>query len=283
MTTKRDLVVRLVRARSASGAVAPGQQAVLWEDPTAPPPTAELEGLDAVVHLAGENIAAGRWTAARKERIRSSRVDGTRLLSQALARLERPPAVLACASAVGFYGDRGDEILTEDSGPGTGFLAETVGQWEEAAAPARERGIRVVALRFGVVLSPSGGALAKMLLPFRFGMGGRVGSGTQYMSWIALDDAVNATLHALAHEKLHGPVNAVAPEAVTNREFTRALGRGLHRPAFLPLPGWVARVVLGEMAQELLLSSTRVQPHRLLDSGFAFDHPDIDAAFAHLL
>ena len=228
-------------------------------------------------------IAAGRWTAARKERIRSSRVDGTRLLSQALAQLERPPAVLACASAIGFYGDRGDEILTEDSEPGTGFLADTVREWEEAAAPARECGIRVVALRFGVVLSPCGGALAKMLLPFGLGLGGRMGNGSQFMSWIALDDAVNATRHALEHEKLHGPVNAVAPEAVTNREFTRALGRALHRPAFLSLPGWVVRVGLGEMAQELLLSSTRVQPCKLVDSGFAFDHPDIDAAFAHLI
>lgn len=271
-------VVRLVRA--AAGAA---EQAVQWDPSTGSLAAVELEGMDAVVHLAGENIASGRWTRVRKERIRNSRVGGTGLLSRALAQLARPPRVLACASAIGYYGSRGEEVLTEESEPGSGFLAGVVQEWEDATAPARESGIRTASLRFGVVLSPSGGALAKMLIPFRAGFGGRIGSGRQYMSWIALDDAVTAVRHVLDNEALEGAVNVVAPNPVTNGEFARALGQALRRPALLPLPAWAARLALGEMAEELLLSSTRVEPRKLLDSGCGFDFPELGDALGHLL
>lgn len=241
-----------------------------------------LEGCDAVVHLAGENIA-GRWTAAKKRRIRDSRVKGTGLLAQALARLGRPPRVLVCASAIGYYGDRGAEAMREDSPRGKGFLAEVCAEWEAAAAPAAQKGIRVVNLRFGVVLSPRGGALAKMLLPFRLGLGGTVGRGNQWMSWIAIDDAVGAILHALQSEALRGPANAVAPNPVTNRDFTRALGRAVRRPTIFPMPAFAARLAFGEMAEELLLASTRVEPVKLLATRYAFRHPEVEGALRHLL
>ncbi len=271
-------VVRLVRSAPVAG-----EQAVRWDPSSGTLATMELEGMEAVVHLAGENIASGRWTRARKERIRRSRVGGTGLLCRALAQLVRPPRVLVCASAIGYYGSRGEEVLTEDSAPGSGFLAGVVQEWEGATTPARESGIRTAMLRFGVVLSPNGGALAKMLTPFRAGFGGRIGSGRQYMSWIALDDAVTAVRHVLDHEALEGAVNAVAPNPVTNGEFTRALGLALRRPALLPLPAWVARLALGEMAEELLLSSTRVEPRKLLDSECDFAFPELAAALDHLL
>ncbi len=242
-----------------------------------------LDGIDAVVHLAGENIAGGRWTAARKARIRDSRVDGTRRLSEALAALDTPPRVLVAASAIGFYGDRGDALLDESAAPGTGFLPEVSRSWEAAAAPAREAGIRVVHLRIGVVLSPAGGALAQMLLPFRLGVGGVLGSGDQYMSWIALDDVVGVVRHALPDESLSGPVNTVAPQAVTNREFTRTLGKVLRRPTILPAPAFALRVALGEMADALLLASTRVDPAALRATTFEFRHPQLDGALRQLL
>jgi uncharacterized protein (TIGR01777 family) len=244
---------------------------------------AALEGVDAVVHLAGENIAAGRWTPARRQRILHSRVGGTRLLSEKLAGLKHPPQVLVCASALGYYGDRGDEELREDSPPGKGFLAEVCRAWEGAAAPAREAGIRVAYLRFGMVLSARGGALARMLLPFRLGLGGRIGSGKQYLGWISLDDAVCAAEHLLEHRDLSGPFNAVAPHPCTNGEFTSALGQALRRPTFFPLPAWAARLALGEMAQELLLSSIRALPVRLLGSGFSFTHPELAGTLRRLL
>ncbi len=244
---------------------------------------AALEGMDAVVHLAGENIAGGRWSAARKERIRSSRVEGTRLLCAALARLEQPPQVLACASGIGYYGDRGAEELKEDSAAGKGFLAEVCGAWEGAAEPARTRGIRVAHLRFGMVLSSGGGALARMLLPFRMGVGGRIGSGQQWMSWICLDDAVRAICHVLEQAALRGPINLTSPHPCTNTEFARALGKALRRPAIFPLPAWAARVALGEMAEGLLLSGCRVAPARLLESGFQFAYPELAGALRYLL
>jgi uncharacterized protein (TIGR01777 family) len=242
-----------------------------------------LEHVDGVVHLAAANIAAGRWTAAHKERIRESRIHGTRVLCGMLAKLRSPPKVLVSASAIGFYGDRGDELLNEDSAPGQGFLADLASQWESVTEAASAAGIRVVLMRFGIVLSPAGGALASMLGPFRFGVGGRLGSGRQFWSWIALSDAVGGILHALGTDSLHGPVNAVAPNPVTNAQFTRTLGRVLRRPTILPAPAFVLRLALGEMAEELLLSSARVEPQRLRASGFQFGYGFLEDALRHML
>jgi uncharacterized protein (TIGR01777 family) len=278
LTTGGHRVVRLVRSKPK-----PGAAEVHWEPEAGNIDTAGLAGLDAVVHLAGENIAAGRWTSAQKARIRNSRVNGTRLLCESLARLAQPPKVLLCASAIGYYGDRGQEILQEDSPPGSGFLAEVCCEWEAATAPAAQRGIRVAHLRNGLVLSPAGGALAKMLLPFRLGAGGILGSGKQYWSWITLDDVVGAIHHALITDTLQGPVNVVAPHAVTNREFTKTLGSVLARPTLFPVPAFAARLAFGEMADELLLASTRVEPKQLLATGYTFHYPELDGALRHLL
>ncbi len=271
-------ILRLVRSKPRSG-----MPEIRWNPETGDVDLARLEGVEAVVHLAGENIASGRWTAEKKIRIRESRVRGTRLLCESLAHLEQPPRVLVCASATGYYGDRGEEVLREESPPGSGFLAEVCQAWEAAAEPARQKGMRVAHLRLGMVLSPKGGALARMLLPFRLGLGGVVGSGKQYWSWIALDDAVGAACHALTTEALQGPVNAVAPRSVTNREFAQTLGRVLGRPSLFPLPAFVARILFGQMAQELLLASTRVEPQRLLATGYSFRYPDLEGALRHLL
>ena len=271
-------ILRLVRQQNVNSL-----QELYWDPQTGFITPERLSGTAAVVHLAGESIAAGRWTDDRKQRIRSSRVDGTRTLATALARLEQPPRVLVCASAVGFYGDRGDELLDESSPPGTGFLADVCREWEAAAAPAAEAGIRVVHARFGVVLSRNGGALRKMLLPFKLGIGGKVGSGRQYWSWIHQDDVIGAILHSIAHEELSGPVNVVGPHPATNAEFTQVLGRVLHRPTIFPLPAFAARLALGEMADELLLSSARVLPRKLQEAGYVFAHSDLDAALRHEL
>jgi hypothetical protein len=274
-----DEVVRLVRRVPA-----PGEKAVRWDPVKGEIDAAGLEGLDAVVHLAGENVGAGRWTAARKAAIRDSRVNGTRLLCDALAGLARPPKTLVCASAVGYYGDRGEEPLTEESPPGTGFLAGVCREWEAASAPAARKGIRVVALRIGMVLSPKGGALARMLPPFRAGLGGVIGGGRQYVGWIALDDLPGIILHALQCGDLSGPVNAVAPRPVTSREFTEALGKALSRPTPLPVPAFVLRIAVGrEMADALLLASARVIPKRLLDTGYAFRSPELETTLRRLV
>ena len=233
--------------------------------------------LDAVIHLAGESIGA-RWTAERKRRIRESRVAGTRLLSQTLAKLPPRPKVLVCASATGFYGDRGDEWLDESSPPGHGYLAEVCRDWEAASAPAEAAGIRVVRLRFGIVLARQGGALAKMLPAFHLGLGGRLGDGRHYWSWIALQDAVAALLHALARESLCGPVNAVSPQPVTNREFTATLGRVLRRPTIFAMPRYVVNLLFGEMGREAMLASCRIKPAKLLAGGFRFQTPDLESA-----
>ncbi len=278
LTTGGHSVVRLIRSQPR-----PGQAAVHWDTAAGSIDSSALEGLDAVVHLAGENIAVRRWTPAQKARIRDSRVQGTRLLAQSLARLQQPPKVMVCASAIGFYGDRGEELLTEASAPGSGFLTDTCRAWEAAAQPASGKGIRVVNLRLGVVLSPKGGALAKMLLPFRLGVGGQIGSGRQYMSWIEIDDVVGVIHYALTTDELRGPVNAVAPNPVTNREFTKTLGRVLSRPTIFPMPAFAARLAFGEMADELLLASTRVKPARLQNSGYYFRHPQLEGALRHLL
>lgn len=276
LTTAGHQVTRLVRHRPEAGEV-------YWNVKDQEIDAAGLEGHDAVVHLAGENIASSRWSPAQKKRIRNSRVDGTRLLSDALAKLQNKPQVFICASATGYYPVDTGEELTEDSPPGDTFLAEICREWEAAAAPAIAAGIRVVYPRFGVVLSPRGGALAKMLTPFRLGVGGVIGSGRQVMSWIALDDAIGAIYHALNQPELRGPVNVVAPQAVTNREFTKTLGRVLGRPTILPVPAFAIRLALGEMADELLLSGMHVVPKRLLETGYTFRFPDLESALRHML
>jgi hypothetical protein len=238
--------------------------------------------LDAVVHLAGESIAQ-RWTKAARNRIRASRIEGTRLLSEAISRLAQPPRVLISASAIGYYGDRGAEWLDEQSNPGTGFLAQTTQEWEAATAPASNCGIRVVCLRFGIVLSPRGGALAKMLPVFRLGLGGPLGNGRQYWSWIALEDVLQIVQHALFVESLSGPVNVVAPGTVTNREFTRTLGAVLRRPAFWPVPAFLLRLLFGQMGRETLLASARVRPGRLLTAGYEFAYPELASTLQDML
>jgi uncharacterized protein len=254
----------------------PGESALRWDPSSGAITPAGAAGADAIVHLAGDSIMGLRWTGEKKRRIRESRTTATRLLVQTLTRLPKPPAVLVCASGIGYYGSRGDEVLSEESRPGTGFLAELAREWEAAAAAAIAQGIRVVHLRLGIVLSAKGGALAKMLTPFRLGLGGPIGDGAQWMSWIALDDVIGAIRHALTTDSLRGPVNAVAPAPVTNAEFTRILGRVLGRPTLLPLPAFAARLALGEMADELLLASQRVVPSRLQASGYTFRHPALE-------
>jgi len=243
-----------------------------------------ISGVDAVVNLAGENLGAGRWTAARRERILRSRIDATRTLVAAVLGAAVKPAVFINASAVGFYGDRGDEVLTEESSRGAGFLPDVCTAWESAAARVGQVGVRTVMLRFGVILAREGGALAKMLPLFQLGLGGPLGTGRQWMSWISLDDAVGAIRHALRDERMRGPVNVVAPAPVTNADFTRELGRAVRRPAFLPAPAWALRLVLGKgMADEALLGSTRVEPRVLERVGYAFRHPTLAAALSRKL
>lgn len=277
LTAKEHRVIRLVRNQPQ-----PGAAEIYWDPSSGVPDLAALEGVEAVVHLAGENIAE-RWTPEKKDKIRRSRVDGTRALSAALAALSRPPAVMISASAIGYYGDRGAEPLGEDSPPGVGFLADVCRAWEAATTAASQKGIRVVHLRLGIVLSAQDGALAKMLLPFKLGMGGTLGSGNQYMSWIVLDDVIGVIAHALSTTSVQGPVNVTAPAPVTNREFTATLGRVLHRPTLLPTPAFALRLALGEMADGLLLSGARVEPRRLLASHYQFRYPELEGGLRHLL
>jgi len=254
-----------------------------WDPAAGTLDAAALAGARAVINLAGENIAAGRWTTARRERILRSRVEATRTLVLALQAMPTKPAVLLNASAVGIYGDRGDEVLTESSGIGVGFLTEVTLTWETHAEGAARAGVRTVLLRFGIVLAADGGALGKMLPPFRLGLGGRLGGGTQWMSWIGIDDAVGAMLHALGDERATGAMNVVAPAPVTNAEFTAALGRAVRRPAVLPAPAWALRAMFGAMADEMLLASTRVAPRQLERLGYRFRQPTLDAALAAAL
>jgi hypothetical protein len=267
-------VLRLVR--SAAGA---GAGDVAWDPERGTIDAAALQGVDAVVHLAGENVGT-RWTDEKKRRIRDSRVKGTRLLAETVARQLSPrPRVLVQASATGIYGDRGDEALDESSAAGTGFLAEVVRDWEGASGLAEAAGIRVVKLRIGVVLSARGGALERLMLPFKMGVGGRIGTGRQWMPWISLDDAVEVIVRALRDERLRGPVNAVAGSA-RNADFTDALARALRRPALFPVPGFGLRAVFGQMADEALLAGQRVEPARLREIGHVFHHPTLDTALA---
>ena len=237
----------------------------------------------AVVHLAGENIADGRWSKKKKDRILNSRVHGTKFLAAYFAGTDFKPELIISASAVGFYGERGTEIIDESFASGSGFLAGVCQQWENSANIAEEAGIRVVNARFGAVLSSSGGALRKMLLPFKMGLGGIIGSGEQYFSWVSIDDAVRIIQHIIADDSIRGPVNFAAPNAVSNREFTKTLGRVLRRPTILPLPAFAARLAFGEMAEELLLTSTRVYPKKIVEFGYKFLHPELGEALKHIL
>ena len=271
-------VVRLVRHDRTLGAFE-----IEWHPLEGRVDAHQFEGFDAVFHLAGESIATGRWTDEKKRAIRDSRVKGTTLLSETLAQLSQPPSVFVCASAIGFYGNRGDEVLTEQSRPGDDFLASVCVEWEKATRPMSEKGIRTVNARFGIILDSDGGALAKMLTPFRMGIGGRLGDGKQWMSWIALEDVVAGLKFMLLDTAARGPVNFVAPKPVTNAEFTQILGRVLSRPTFFPVPAFGARLAFGEMADALLLSSQRVQPAVLEDKGFPFYWPTLEPALCHLL
>ena len=275
-------VTRLVRGDS-QGFRAPGTAAVHWDPERGEIDAGSLEGHDAAVHLAGENVGEGRWDEEKKRRIRESRMKGTSLLAGALAGLSAKPRVLVSASATGFYGDRGAEILREESASGEGFLSEVCREWEKATLQASHAGIRVVHLRIGVVLDGEGGALQKMLTPFKLGVGGKVGSGSQYMSWITLEDLIGVIRRAIEDESLRGPVNAVAPQPVTNAEFTKALGGVLGRPTFFAVPAFAARLAFGETADALLLASTRVEPARLKEAGYQFKHPEIEGALRSVL
>ncbi len=270
-------VFRLVRSRDLAG-----DRAVYWSTSEGGFEWDESGSIDAVVHLAGESIL-GRWTRAKKARIRDSRVTPTRSLCAYLAGMATPPSVLVCASATGYYGHRGDELLGESSPPGEGFLPRVSRKWEAATEPARDAGIRVVNLRIGMVLTPDGGALAAMHTPFRLALGGKVGDGRQYMSWITRDDLVSVICYALESDGLTGPVNAVSPQPVTNAEFTRTLGRVLHRPTPFPIPAFAVRLLFGQMGSDLLLASARVEPERLREAGFRFEHADLEAALHDLL
>ncbi|HYX81793.1 MAG TPA: TIGR01777 family oxidoreductase [Gemmatimonadales bacterium] len=272
-----DDVVPLVRRP-----VSAGERALAWDPERGTIDRSGLEGMDAVIHLAGENVF-GRWSAAKKRRIRDSRVNGTRLVSDTIGALRRPPATLLAASAIGYYGDRGAEPVTEESAPGDDFLAQVSRDWEAATAPAARAGIRVVNMRTGVVLTPDGGALAKMLPPFRLGLGGHVGSGDQYVSWIALDDLIKAMLYLLDNPHMAGPVNLTAPNPVTNRELAKTLGKVLGRPAVVPVPSFALRMAFGAEGAEMLQSGQRVLPARLLATKFEFLFQQIEPALRHLL
>ena len=243
----------------------------------------ELQGLSAAIHLSGANVSTRRWTKAYKQEMYESRAGTTRVLSEALARLSQPPPVLVCASAVGFYGDRGDQILDEDSAPGDSYFPNLCQAWEAATRPAEDAGIRVVHVRFAMVLGPDGGALARLAPMFKLGIGGKLGNGRQWMSWVSEADAVAAVLFSISNTNLSGAVNATSPNPVTNAEFTRQLGDAVHRPAILPAPAFALRLAFGEMADEALLASTRAVPKRLLEAGFVFQHPSLPSAFAAAL
>ena len=277
LTQQGHQVLRLTRRKAQE------TNDLSWDPTRKEFPRGRLEGTEIVVHLAGENLAGKRWSPQVKETLRTSRVDGTKFLCETITQLKTPPKTLICASAIGFYGERGSELLNETSAPGTGFLADLCQEWEAACEQARAKGIRVVNLRFGVILSPKGGGLAKMLTPFKLGVGGVLGTGNQYWSWIAIDDIVGAINHCITQEKISGPVNVTAPCPVTNYDFTKTLGSVLGRPTIFPVPGFMARLALGEMADDLLLTSARVMPNRLSETGYQFQYPSLEPALKHLL
>ena len=264
-------ITRLVRNAPKAGEIEwhPNQDVLKAND---------FEGFDVIINLAGENIAGGRWTDDQKRKIRDSRVNGTHLLSEAISKLARKPKVFVCASATGIYGDRGDETLDEQSESGGGFLAGVCREWEKASEPASKAGVRVVNLRFGPILAREGGMLSKLLTPFKMGMGGKVGSGKQFISWVALEDAVRVVKFAIDDETIRGPLNVVSPNPVTNEEFTKTLGHVLNRPTALAMPAFAARLAFGEMADEMLLTSQHVIPKRLTHGGFQFELPELEGA-----
>jgi uncharacterized protein (TIGR01777 family) len=269
-------VTRLVRTSAGAGEIE-------WHPNNDQIDASKLEGFDAIMNFAGENIAGGRWTDDQKRKIHDSRVNGTHLLSEAIAGLKQQPKVFLCASATGIYGDRDDETLDEQSDSGGGFLAGVCREWEQATEPAAAAGVRTVNLRFGPIIAREGGMLAKLLTPFKMGMGGKVGSGKQYISWVAIDDAVGAIKLALKDESIRGPLNIVSPHPVTNEEFTKTLGHVLSRPTALSVPAFAARLAFGEMADEMLLTSQRVIPKRLNDAGYEFEYPELESAFRKYL
>lgn len=269
-------VIVLSRSKPSS------EDTIRWDPSRGQIDASRLEGIDAIVHLAGESII-GRWTEEKKQKILASRVRGTRLLAETIAGLSEKPRAMVCASGINYYGDRGNELLREESEPGDAFLSEVVKEWEAAADPAREAGIRVANLRFGVVLSPEGSALGTTLPIFKLGGGGKVGSGNQWWSWVALDDVVGTLVHALENDSVEGPVNVVAPNPLTNAEYTKVLGDVLNRPTLLPVPAPAIRAVLGQVADELLLASMRVEPAKLKETGYEFRYPELEGALRHLL
>ncbi len=278
LTTGGHRVTRLVRKKTV-----PGEEEVYWNPNANTLNTDDLAGTDTVIHLAGENIGQGRWTKEKKTRIIESRTKGTSLIANAIAKLDPAPRVMVCASAIGYYGNRGSQVLTEEDGPGDDFISEVCHKWEKAAEPAIEKGIRVVFMRIGIALTPSGGALERLLLPFQMGIGGKIGSGSQYMSWIGIDDVIGAIYHAIKNDKIEGPVNVVSPNPVTNKEFTKTLGRVLSRPTLATVPEFAIKIAFGEMGREIPLSSTRVKPEKLMKTGYRFRNPDIEGALSHLL
>ena len=265
-----DEVIRLVRRSAGAGEIE-------WHPNQDEIEPAKLDSFDAVINLAGENVAEGRWTDEKKRKIRDSRVNGTHLLSEAISKAPEQPQVFLCASATGIYGDRENEPLDEQSEWGGGFLAGVCREWEKATEPATKAGVRVVNLRFGPVLAREGGMMEKMLTPFKMGLGGKIGSGKQYISWVAIDDAVGAMLLALKDTSIRGPLNVVSPNPVTNEEFTKALGEALSRPTVMAMPAFAARLAFGEMADEMLLVSQRVVPKKLTAAGFHFQYPELEA------
>jgi uncharacterized protein (TIGR01777 family) len=276
-------IARLVRPATARNSAAGGRpQAVAWDPIAGHFDAAGAEGAEALVHLAGASIAGGRWNATRKELLRTSRIDATRHLMGALAQLQRPPRVIVAASAIGYYGDRGDETLTEASATGDDFLARACREWESETTRGAEFGARVVSLRFGIILAAHGGALAQMALPFKLGAGGRLGSGRQWMSWLTLQETLTIIQFALMTSKLTGPVNAVSPNPVRNTEFTAILAKTLHRPDLFPAPAFALRLALGEMADALLLASQKVIPSKLTDAGYPFLQPGLLSALAEV-
>lgn len=277
LTGAGHTVITMVRGKPA------GPNEVYWNIDTREIDTEGLEGADAVVHLAGDPIASEKWTPERKFLIRESRIKGTTILSQALAKLQHKPKTFVVASAIGYYGDRPGETVNERSAPGLDWLSHICRDWESASDVAADAGIRVVLGRFGIVLSPKGGALERMLTPFKLGVGGKFGSGSHYMSWISIDDAARAIVHVLENESIRGPVNIVAPNPVSNAEFTSTLGKVLGRPTFMSVPGFALRMVFGEMADRLLLTDQRVEPQILAETGFSYEHPRLEEALRHVL
>ncbi|MGA9798133.1 MAG: TIGR01777 family oxidoreductase [Terriglobales bacterium] len=275
LAAQGSAVTRLVRSST------PGTNQIVW-DPSRPLSPDSVSGFDAVIHLAGESIV-GRWTGAKKRRILESRRQGTGHLAEAVAKSPQPPRVFISASAIGFYGNRGDEVLREDSPSGEGFAAEICRQWEAATQPAAKAGIRTAQMRIGVVMSANGGALPQMLTPFRLGLGGRLGNGRQWWTWVSVRDVVGAILHILNHDSISGPVNTVAPNPVTNAEFTQILASVLHRPAIFPMPAFAVRLIFGEMGEELFLGSQRVEPAKLAATGYQFQHPELRSALKDIL